>query len=217
MAVGYVPFEQEHIDLLLGCSVDEDGAFSMRRFSTDAFGALNPLLTFRCLSNMPAYHVSVSFDLQGPYFVTYPSAGQLYVALEEAVAALSARLVDVALVAGVAHQRNFLVEHHHARLDPPVPAASLRDVAACLVLERASHAGGRARARLRSIEVSYVVHHPFEERLVPAETVDDERASEREVGPAALPLLVCESLGRVIRHRIESRDGIRASSVWGPP
>src|SRR5216683_2228045 len=61
MAVGSIPFEREHTDLLLRRSIDPDGRVSMARFSTDAFGALNPLLTFRCLSNMPAFHVSVNF------------------------------------------------------------------------------------------------------------------------------------------------------------
>ena len=56
-----------------------------QRFSTDAFSALNPLLTFRCLPNMPAFHVSLNFDIQGPYFVSYPGIGQFYLALEEAV------------------------------------------------------------------------------------------------------------------------------------
>src|SRR5258708_7392747 len=46
MAVGSIPFEREHTDLLLRRSIDADGRVSMARFSTDAFGALNPLLTF---------------------------------------------------------------------------------------------------------------------------------------------------------------------------
>src|SRR6266545_929174 len=119
LAVGYIPFEQSDIDQLLESSVDERG-FSMHRLSTVGYSQLNPLLTFRCLSNMPAFHISVNFDIQGPYFVTYPGPGQFYLALEEACRALLANAIDVALVAGVAHQRNFLVAHHFGRLDPPV-------------------------------------------------------------------------------------------------
>src|SRR5688572_18456204 len=94
MAVGYIPFERDQLSLLLENSTDPTGGFSMARFSTAAFAALKPLLTFRCLSNMPAFHVSLNFDLQGPYFVTYPGPGQMYVALQEAVEALSTRQVD---------------------------------------------------------------------------------------------------------------------------
>lgn len=209
--VGYIPFEQVHTDLLLQNSVDADGKISMARFSTDAFAALNPLLTFQCLSNMPAFHISVNFDLQGPYAVTYPGAGQLYLALEEAVAALSERVIDRALLVGVAHQRNALVEHHFARLVPPVPADRLADAAGCLVLERAADAGGRARARLERLLLSYE----------PAEAAAaDERVDglpvEEELGPASLPLRLSDRRGPTLRHEVFTRDGIRAASTWGP-
>jgi hypothetical protein len=215
LAVGYIPFEREHVDLLLDHSVDAAGAFSMPRFSTEAFSALNPLLTFRCLPNMPAFHVSVNFDVQGPCVVGYPGPGQLYVALQEAVAALDAGEIDVALVGGVAHQRNFLVEHHHARLAPPVPAASLRDAAACLVLERGGRAGGRARARLLELEVRYRAHDPFEAAPPAEEVVVGAEVPEGDLGAAALPALVSLNLGRDLRHRALTRDGIQARSAWG--
>jgi hypothetical protein len=215
LAVGYIPFEQENMDLLLESSI-EAGGFSMRRFARDAFSALNPLLTFRCLSNMPAFHVSMNFDLHGPSFVTYPGPGQLYLALEEAVAALTAGIVDVALVAGVAHQRNALVEHHFSRVVPPVEPADLRDAAACFVVERSSVARGRALSRLRALDVSYVPHHPFEESFVPRHQAAGADPPEGDLGPASLPALLSLNLGRAFDHRIESRDGIRASSSWEP-
>src|SRR4029078_7528726 len=90
LAVGYIPFEEQDITQLLEASVEE-GRFSMRRFATDGLNAISPLLTFRVLPNMPAFHVSLNFDVQGPYFVGYPGVGQLYGALEEAAAALEAR------------------------------------------------------------------------------------------------------------------------------
>src|SRR5207253_861874 len=93
--------------------------------------------------NMPTFHVSVNFDVQGPYFVTYPGPGQFYLALEAACTALAEGEVDVALVGGVAHQRNYLVRYHFSRLELPVAAEDLQDAAGCLVLERA----GAARAR----------------------------------------------------------------------
>ena len=216
LAVGYIPFEESHTDLLLAGSLDVDGRISMARFSTDAFTTLNPLLTFRCLSNMPAFHVSVSFDLQGPYLVSYPGPGQLYLALEEATSALASGAIDVALVAGVAHQRNFLVEHHYARIEPPVPAERLADAAGCLILEPASQAGARARMRLLELAIDYVPHHPLEDALTAQECAEGADLPGEELGPASLPVLLSLA-GRVpVRHTVSSRDGIRASSGWGP-
>ena len=60
LGVGFIPFEQDDIDRLLTDSIDEGGAFSTVRFSTGGYEAVNPLITFRCLSNMPAFHVSAS-------------------------------------------------------------------------------------------------------------------------------------------------------------
>jgi len=204
MAVGYIPFERIDMDELLKGSVDERGAFSMARFSTVGYESVNPLLTFRCLSNMPAYHVSANFDVQGPYVVTYPGAGQFYLALEEACAALKAGTIDVALVAGVAHQKNFLVQHHFARLDPP--ADRIEDAAACLVLERAPDRP--ARAHLRELAIAYEPHNPFEETTAPRET-----GADPAMGPASLAVALCGAKG-TLRHELVARDGIRASSTW---
>jgi len=97
------------------------------------------------LPNMPAFHVSLNFDVQGPYHVAYPGAGQFYTALEEAFAALAAGAIDVALVGAVADQTNGLVEHHFARLTPPRSAADLGNAAAFLVVEDERGAAERVR------------------------------------------------------------------------
>ncbi|MEE9466350.1 MAG: beta-ketoacyl synthase N-terminal-like domain-containing protein, partial [Candidatus Neomarinimicrobiota bacterium] len=131
LAVGYIPFEEHDIAGLLEHSMDDSG-FSMELFTTKGYDAFNPLLTFRCLTNMPAYHISVNFDIRGPYFVTYPGIGQWYSALAEACTALQSSQIDVALVGAVAHQRNFLVAHHFSRIPAPVPVESLIDSAGCI-------------------------------------------------------------------------------------
>jgi hypothetical protein len=214
LAVGYLPFEQDDIDHLIAGSCDEAGALSMRLFSTRGYTSVNPLITFRCLSNMPAYHVSTNFDIQGPYLVTYPGPGQFYLALEAARDALAANRVDRAVVGGVAQQRNFLVQHHFRRIEPPVAPERLADTAACLVLERSSSAEGRARLRLEQLEIRYARHHPFEEARPPHETPE---IDGREHGPASLPLLVSRHSGGPLTHSLESRDGIVARSTWGTP
>ncbi len=182
----------------------------MERFSTHGYGSVNPLLTFRCLSNMPAFHVSVNFDLQGPYFVSYPGPGQFYQALEEARAALAERRVDVALVLGVAHQQNFLVRHHFSRLVPP--ELDRVDAAGCLVLERpgaAASRGAAIRGRLVDCRCDYRPFNPFEESVAP-----EEAGADRVHGPASLPVALATAAPGPLRHTLRSRDGIVASSLW---
>src|SRR5262249_13403027 len=157
--------------------------------STSGYSQLNPLLTFRCLSNMPAFHISVNFDIQGPYFVTYPGAGQFYVALEQACSALRFGMIDIAIIGGVAHQQNFLVEHHFRGFERA--AARLPDAGGCLISELAEHAnqrGAGARAVLREYNVRYRAPDPFRESLNPREIGGDPA-----MGPASLPVAL--SLG----------------------
>jgi hypothetical protein len=137
MAVGHIPFQEKDILPVLEASLDDAGEFDVLRFSRVGYPKANPLLTFRCLPNMPAFHVSVNFGVEGPYFVTYPGLPAFYDALEEACVALRRERIDVALVGGVAHQDNFLVRHHFARRAPAGEAPeALADGAAFLVLAR---------------------------------------------------------------------------------
>jgi len=209
LAVGHIPFEQSDIDLLLENSID-DGGISMRRLSTAGYSQLNPLLTFRCLSNMPAFHISVNFDIQGPYFVTYPGAGQFYVALDQAGSALRSGMIDIAVIGGVAHQQNFLVEHHFQRIEPA--AERLLDAGGCLIAELSQHANqrnARIRAVLRQYDIRYRAHDPFQESLRPLET-----GADPAMGPASLPVALSLGCEPMLRHEITGRDGINASSLW---
>jgi Beta-ketoacyl synthase, N-terminal domain len=230
LAVGYIPFERADLDPLLAASLDADGNFSMEAFSTAGFRTVNGLLTFRCLPNMPAFHVSTNFVIQGPYFVTYPGPGQFYVALEEALTALEEGSIDRALVGGVAHQRNFLVESHFARVEPPIPAQRLLDAAGCLVLERTSAAAARgipARARLEESHVRYASFHPFEpvwhleEIFAGSEAPQDPDTWKRldppgEMGPASLAVMLSVSAVRrmELRNWSVSPDGLFGESAW---
>jgi 3-oxoacyl-(acyl-carrier-protein) synthase len=210
LAVGFIPFDRTAIDDLVTGSTDECG-FSMQRLSTAGYASLNPLLTFRCLSNMPAFHISANFDIQGPYFVTYPAAGQFYLALEQALAALASGDIDIALVGGVAHQKNFLVERHFERVQPS--AKRLEDAAGCLVIESAARAQERqapVRARLVDYRIDYRSHHPFEESLIPSES-----GADAAMGAASLPVaLSSANAAGALRHELQARDGIQAASSW---
>jgi len=218
LTVGYIPFEAADITRLLEASLD-DGRFSMTAFAANAFGAINPLLTFRVLPNMPAFHVSLNFDLQGPYSVSYPGIGQFYGVLEEAWSALAAGAIDVALVGGVADQRNFLVEHHFSRLRPPVPAPHLATAAAFMIMERAADArqrGAAVRARLADYALTYAPADPFTE-IAPHECVSRGGTCEPDLlhaGPASLALALAESPCGEVRHQARTRDGFTAESAW---
>jgi 3-oxoacyl-(acyl-carrier-protein) synthase len=206
LCVGYIPFERADIDAITAGSL-RDGQFSMEQFSTVGIEQVNPLLTFRCLPNMPAFHVSLNFGLRGPYFVTYPGIGQFYLALEAAATALSAGEVDYALVGGVADQRNFLVEYHFSRL--PRSGVERPDAAAVLCLETRAHASDRRaprRAELLELDIDYQPHDPL---AAPSADFDDDA-----LGPASLACALHDAAGGELVHAARTRDGIRASSRW---
>ncbi len=190
MTVGYIPFEREDIERLTSASRDGD-RFSMQRFAANAFEAVHPLLTFRVLPNMPAFHVSLNFDIQGPYAVTYPGIAQFYLAMEEAIAALEAGAIDAALLGGVADQRNLLVEEHFANLG--VDPATLENAAAFLLLERE----GIAKARLLEWNVRY----------------HGEDAAQSSDHPAQLGVALASATGR-FTHSARTHDGFDVSSTW---
>ena len=151
LCVGHIPFEGSQLQAIASGSV-RDGEFCMERFSTTAFERANPLLTFRCLPNMPAFHVSLNLGIRGPYFITYPCAGQFYLALECAAAALESGEVDVALLGAVADQNNFLVAYHFCRTPGPRTLTDWEGVgwSAFLCLK-----SGRGRARAAEVRVIF--------------------------------------------------------------
>jgi 3-oxoacyl-(acyl-carrier-protein) synthase len=227
LAVGYIPFEERDIDPVLSASLDAAGEFSIERFSTEGYLRAHPLLAFRCLPNMPAYHVAANFGIEGPYHVGYPSAGQLYLAIEAASEALAEDDVDVAVVVGVAHQRNFLVEHHMRRIGAAVEGGELCDAAAALVLEGerfASERGAKTLGRLAELSIDYLAFDPLEAvppRREQIETgmagVDGAALAHKELGPAS-PLCLLEAAWKAgaerVVHRLSGRDGIAAHSLW---
>ena len=224
LCVGHIPFERAQIEAIAQGSA-QGGEFCMERFSTEAFERVNPLLTFRCLPNMPAFHVSLNLGMRGPYFVTYPCAGQFYLALECAAAALESGEVDVALLGAVADQNNFLVAYHFRRM---LGARKLTDwegidASAFLCLERRDWAERRAaevRAELLSSEVSYAAPDPVGEPRPFAEEVTFAGAKIAAAQPtaASLPLSLSRAVGGGDKgefvHRLSAAGGIEATSRW---
>ena len=181
MTVGYIPFKREEAEKICRYS-QENHQFSMLKFSTEAYDSINPLLAFACLPNMPAYHLSANFNIQGEYFLTYPGAVQFYQVLSEAVERLQNGDLKRAIVGGVSDQCNFLVENHFQKFHATdeIPAA---DAAAFMILEQmtpALAATRQARIKLLSLDTQYTKGN-----LRPEQT-----PAEFHLGPAELPMLL---------------------------
>jgi 3-oxoacyl-(acyl-carrier-protein) synthase len=224
MSVGYIPFERSDIEPIARASTKE-GRFSMDLFSTAGFEQANPLLTFRCLPNMPIFHVSLNYGICGPYFVTYPGVGQFYVALEQAVTALRNGEVDAALVGAAADQANFLVRHHFARLPHSVNTV-FADAGAFICLEKRSTAESRS-ATVKAELLDYAVHYePFDPResVVPFQEEINVSGKRKPadamgyLGPTSLPVsLDCAHSageGGELQHSTQTMDGFRTASRW---
>lgn len=115
-AIGVLPFEKEVVSSLAQLS-QVDGEFNMEAFSGTAFQKMNPLLTFKCLPNMPVFHVSWNLGIRGRYFISYPGPGQWALALARAMDDLRQGLVSHAFVGAVADQNNYLVQNLYQRLE----------------------------------------------------------------------------------------------------
>lgn len=201
LCVGFIPFERREIETIASNSSD-NGKFSMDLFSTKGFDEVNPLLTFRCLPNMPIFHVSLNLNIQGPYFITYPGAAQFYTALEQACHALERKEIEFALVGGVADQNNFLVQHHYQRSG--ITTNATPDVAGFICLERdgTDHALLGFRMKYQPREKSQI------ERWADANV-------EQHLGAGSLAVMLDQSqqTGNV-RHYLHSMDGMEAESFW---
>ena len=158
ITVGILPFEDEPLDVLYKESL-KDGRFDMESFSTKAYHSLNPLLTFKCLPNMPLFHVSSNLGMHGRYYITYPGREQWFMSLQQALVDLACGRVSHALVGAVADQRNLLARHHLDRL--PGGTADAVDCGVMLVLGRERNDNSIASIKLDSM--SYSPRDPFRE------------------------------------------------------
>jgi hypothetical protein len=122
----------------------------------------------------------------------------------------------------VAHQRNFLVEHHFARITPPVAAAELWDAGACVVLERADFVaarGAKPRAELLGMQQRYEPHDALTREFAGTESLSGVARPPGERGPALLFTALADAVGGSaaaveLVHRVHTRDHVSAQSRW---
>lgn len=205
LTVGALPFEEAHLHTLADNSTI-GGRFEMRRFSTDGLASTNPILTFKCLPNMPVFHMSYNLGIRGPYFVTYPGPSQFFSALEQALVDLEAGRVRFALVGAVADQENFLVRHHIRRLGASAPE-SLRDGACVMVVTLDPRR--KALARIGELALAYSPADPFSPPRAGESPADPSPGEHGPVGPLLAMQKAAESLPKRLTFRYE--DGVEAA------
>ena len=93
----------------------ENGEMSFNKFSTDCFNSMNPLLTFKCLPNMPLFHISYNLGIKGRYNMTYPGHQDFFESFIRGVEDLQDGVIKHAIVGAACDQNNLLVKHHLKR------------------------------------------------------------------------------------------------------
>ncbi len=154
---------------LIRSSVSPAGQFDPVRFGRDGLRAINPLLSFKILSNMPVCFVSISENIQGPNAIYTPWEGQGAQAIDAGRRAILRGEVPCALVGGCdvkTHDQAFLTLEQQGWFEPwnqgrtgPVPGEG----AVFLVLEAEEQAQARgARCHARLAGRGFATHFPGE-------------------------------------------------------
>ncbi|MCL2591344.1 MAG: hypothetical protein FWD67_10855 [Betaproteobacteria bacterium] len=121
---------------LLRASLDEEGSFSLSRFSRDGLHTIHPLWSFHTLANMPACIVSVLEGIKGDNGIYTPWEDQTAFALLEAAHALGEGSIDAAVVVASDTPSHPASMVGLASSDFIAPGEVVAPGAACLVLER---------------------------------------------------------------------------------
>lgn len=218
LAAGFIPFETNDLNALIQYS-DVAGEFDIRKFADVAIKEVNPLLTFRCLPNMPAFHISYNLGMHGSYFVTHPGPSQFYQALNAAVTDLRSGRIGHALVGGVVDLNNALA---HFRIQRQLQGDGKpgEDVAAFICLSQAGDQLSDAQAWLDDMAIRYSPHDPL--NGAPSgneiwETSQQTLNTDSHDHPCDLPVHVhhwLRTTQSAASHHLTSRDGFTCHSHW---
>jgi len=144
-ATGMAAADIDESIAMLRTSLDEQGEFSIRQFGEKGLHAINPLLSFKILANMPGCLVSITENIKGPSYIFTPWEDQTGAAIIEAIESLRNGEVDCAVVVASdipSHPANLVYLLREKFITPDEIAAP---GAACLVLEREESAVGAGR------------------------------------------------------------------------
>jgi len=160
MGSGIVPTDVEEVGAAVMASLDESGAFDLKRFGEAGQKQLFPLWLLKHLPNMVAAHVSIIHDARGPNNTIVTACSASTQAIGEAARILERGDADVVLAGGADSRLDPLSFVAYALLGAVStadrePAAVSRpfdrdrdgfvlgEGAACLVLETEEHARAR--------------------------------------------------------------------------
>lgn len=149
--------ELNELGICIRHSDEANGVFSMKKFGTDGMGSLFPLWLLKYLPNMPACHISIIYDLQGPNNSITTACSSGLEAIGEAARIIERDASDRMLTGGtdsktnpIALSRFYLMKALSLRNTPPeeayVPFDARRDGfvagegAAVMILENLDHA-----------------------------------------------------------------------------
>lgn len=155
--VGILPFIDNQLEKLAKLS-QKEGEFDEYLFSTSGFNSMNPLLTFKCLPNMPLFHISFNLGITGRYLMTYPNNDDFIQTCVRAIEDLEDDLVDAAIVGAACDQDNILVKHHLHRLQTGLEFKAV-DCSASLVLSK--KIPKRGEYYIESIKSNYTPINPL--------------------------------------------------------
>lgn len=104
MGLGMASGDLEEITPMLISSLDHGGKFSPKRFGSEGLSSLNPILSFKVLSNFPLCHTAIEFNIQGPNLTFNSFAPGAAQAVGEAFRAIQYGQVDLAFAGGADSQ-----------------------------------------------------------------------------------------------------------------
>ena len=132
--VGILPFEDKPLEKIAETS-QINGKFNNDKFSNECYNSMNPLLTFKCLPNMPLFHISYNLGITGPYLMTYPGHLDLFESFLRAIEELNDDTIDYAIVGASCDQKNILVKHHYDRCQEGLSIRSV-DCSTSIILSK---------------------------------------------------------------------------------
>ncbi len=103
---GVLNYEIDELAYSVKSSLDAKGNLDLKKFGEEGMPALFPLWLLKYLPNMPACHVSILFDLQGPNNTITTGASAGLQALEEAYRILERGSADLMLAGGAESKLN---------------------------------------------------------------------------------------------------------------
>jgi 3-oxoacyl-[acyl-carrier-protein] synthase II len=162
--VGYMPPELDDFAATIQASLDEQGRMSLARWGADGIPLMQPLWLLKFLPNMPACHMGVVWDCQGPSNSLPCNEASGLLAVGEAFRHVARNTADVMFTGGTeskinpsAIMRQCLLSNASAGFEATPEAAHrpfdagrtgsvCSEGAATLLLESAEHAATRGAA-----------------------------------------------------------------------